>query len=247
MKESIENINPSLLEEDDRITSYLKGKMTNEEEVAFMEEVKKNPELKAKAIAMARLVKGLKEAGRKHDEEIRNILMASNEKEIKEVTKDVVKKQKSNFFSIKKASLWMSMAASLALVLWLGYGYYDYKKTTGLGDEYVNAFQTSLITRGEDASNESQIKLQKLFDNIKSDTEIEKSIHDLTLYWELSKMETYNDYTDYSNEIGWNLAIGYLKNNDKKNAKKVLSQLLLQSEPDTAIFNKAKELLNKIE
>ena len=240
MKESNENINPSLLEENDRITSYLKGKMTNEEEAAFMEEVKKNPELKAKAIAMARLVKGLKEAGRKHDEEVRNILMASNEKEIKEVTEDVVKNQKSHFFSIKKAGLWLSLAASFALVLWLGYGYYDYRKTTGLGDEYANAFQTSLITRGEDVSNETQINMQTLFDNIKSDTDIEKTIHDLTLYWELSKMESYNDYTDYSNEIGWYLAIGYLKNNDKKNALLTLEQIIQRTEENSEINSKAR-------
>ena len=35
----------------------------------------------------------------------------------------------------------------------------------------------------------------------------------------LSTMETYNDYTDFSSEIGWNLAIAYLKDNNKKDAK----------------------------
>ena len=59
-------------------------------------------------------------------------------------------------------------------------------------------------------------------------------------------METYNDYTDYSAEIGWNLAIAHLKDNDKKNARKVLEKLLETSEEGSAVNHKAKELLDKL-
>ena len=63
MDNEYNNIDEQLLKEDDRIANYLKGRMTADEEQAFMQELKSNPELKAKAIAMARLAKGLKEVG----------------------------------------------------------------------------------------------------------------------------------------------------------------------------------------
>ena len=59
-------------------------------------------------------------------------------------------------------------------------------------------------------------------------------------------METYNDYTDYSAEIGWNLAIAYLKDNDMKGAKKVLEKLIAITEQGSAINNESKKLLNKL-
>ena len=60
MKLDINNIDSRLLEEDDRIASYLKGQMSGEEEQAFLQELEENPDLKERAIIMARLVKGLK-------------------------------------------------------------------------------------------------------------------------------------------------------------------------------------------
>jgi thioredoxin-like negative regulator of GroEL len=59
-------------------------------------------------------------------------------------------------------------------------------------------------------------------------------------------METYNDYTDYSSEIGWNLAIAYLKDNNKKDASVVLEKLVAQAESGNAIHAKAIELLEKL-
>ena len=69
MKLDINNIDSRLLEEDDRIASYLKGQMSGEEEQAFLQELEENPDLKERAIIMARLVKGLKEVGTAQDKE----------------------------------------------------------------------------------------------------------------------------------------------------------------------------------
>ena len=69
MEEDINKIDNRLLEEDDRITSYLKGQMSDEEEQAFLKELEENPELKGRAIAMARMVKGLKQVGSAQDKE----------------------------------------------------------------------------------------------------------------------------------------------------------------------------------
>ena len=45
MIKDINNIDPKLLEEDDRIVAYLKGQMTVEEEQQFMKDLENNPDL----------------------------------------------------------------------------------------------------------------------------------------------------------------------------------------------------------
>ena len=83
-------------------------------------------------------------------------------------------------------------------------------------------------------------------ENIANKTDLDKTLHDLSLCWELSTQETYNDYTDFAPEIGWNLAIGYLKDNKRKQAKATLEKLIEVAPEGTAIGNKARELLNQI-
>ncbi len=247
MKESKENnIHKELLLEDEKIASYLKGKMSKEEEATFMQELKENPELRTKAIAMARLIKGLKEVRQDCDKEIKNELISSSKEDIKEIAKSTIKTKKAKVISFTKSVKWISLAASIALIMWLGYDYYDYKKTTGLGEEFAGAFETSLITRGGESTSEVEKKLKKLFDNVMSNNDLDNTIHELSLCWELSNMETYNDYTDYSNEIGWNLAIGHLKNNDKEKAKHVLKTIIGLNDEESIITKKSKELIDKI-
>jgi hypothetical protein len=154
--------------------------------------------------------------------------------------------QKSRTISIRKASTWLSIAASLVFIVWLGFEYIDYRGTTGLGEEYGNAFTSSMIARGADSHTDAEKKLESLFANVKNGNNLEDAIHELSLLWELSTMETYNDYTDYSSEIGWNLAIAYLKDNNKKDARVVLEKLAAQTESGNAINAKAIELLGKL-
>ena len=82
MEEDINKIDDRLLKEDDRITSYLKGQMSDKEEQAFLKELEENPELKGRAIAMARLVKGLKQVGSAQDKESIGSLLASSEQSV---------------------------------------------------------------------------------------------------------------------------------------------------------------------
>jgi len=106
--------------------------------------------------------------------------------------------------------------------------------------------ESGLIIRGSDTPSQAETKLEALFANVKANQNIEETIHDLSVCWEVSTMETYNDYTDYSAEIGWNLAIAYLKDNNKKDAKKVLEKLIATTEEDSAIGSKAKELFEQL-
>jgi len=260
-----DKIDPKLLEEDDRIVAYLKGQMSQQEEQEFLKLLKENPELKEKAIATARLVKGLKEVGAEQDKETQDAFLASTEENVETIAKSIIQgpdvtitddtttdeptgedNDKPNVFPLRKVAGWLSIAASVILIVWLGIGYNNYKHTTGLGDKYYEAFPSSMIDRGGDLSTDAEKKLEKLFNDVKENKNIDDAIHELSLCWELSRMDTYNDYTDYSAEIGWFLAIAHLKDNNKKEAKRTLEKLVSITEEGSIINERAKELLGKL-
>ena len=182
MDSELNNINDALLLEDERIVNYLKGRMTAEEEHAFIEELKTNPEFKSKAVAMARMVKGMKEVGKQIDEETTNSILASNQSEIEDIATDVSRgHRKGKVFSFRKAASWLSMAASVALIVWAGIGYKDYRQTTSLGEQYATTFSFDQLTRGAGEHSEAEVKLAKLFENIANKTDLDKTLHDLSL------------------------------------------------------------------
>lgn len=248
MEDKTNSIDEALLLEDEIIVRYLKGKMTTDEEEKFMQEVNSNDELKSKAVAIARMVKGMKEVGAASDKEVVDEFLAIDSDEIKTLAKNVsANNKKGKVISWRRTATWLSAAASIALLIWGGFTYNDFRRTTGLGEEYSTVFSSSQFTRGGEDNAEIENKLAKLFDNVASKKDLDNTLHELSLCWQLATQETYNDYTDYASEIGWNLAIGHLKNNDKKKAKEVLTKLIDITPEGTAIGDKARELLNKVE
>ena len=55
----------------------------------------------------------------------------------------------------------------------------------------------------------------------------------------------YNDYTNYINDIGWNLAIAHLKDGDRDDSIKTLELLITHSESDIVV-EKCKRLIEEI-
>ena len=214
-----------LYNNEDRINRYLRGEMTPEEETAFESDLQKDDTLKRQAESMARIVKGMKVLGDEHDKQLVEQMKASSEKKATPVR-------------------WLSIAASFALILTVGYHIYDYSATTGLGREYASAFPTSSIIRGEEDKDVSET-LVALFDNVANGEDLDNTIEQLEKLWTLSQSDTYNGYTTYEPYIGWNLAIAHLRNNDKKEAKKVLEQMK-SSTQRTIIYEKIEEILEKI-
>ena len=247
MENEFNNIDERLLLDDERIAKYLKGKMTADEEQLFLQELDTNAELKEKAVAMARLVKAMKEISIASDEDVVSEFLDADSDAVKTVAKDaIVTKKKGKIITWRRTVTWLSAAASVALLVWGGFSFNDYRKTTGLGEEYSTVFSSSQFIRGGEDNAELENKLAKLFDNVASKQDLDNTLHELSLCWETAIQDTYNDYTDYAPEIGWNLAIGHLKNNDKKKAKAVLSKLIDIAPEGTAISDKARELLHKI-
>lgn len=211
---------------EERINRYLHGEMTPEEESVFESDLQKDDTLKRQAESMARIVKEMKVLGDEHDKHMVEQMKASSEKKTTPVR-------------------WISIAASFALILTVGYHIYDYSTTTGLGREYASTFPASSIIRGEEKEDVSET-LTALFDNVVNGEDLDNTIEQLEKLWTLSQSDTYNGYTTYEPYIGWNLAIAHLRNNDKKEAKIVLDRIIKNEKEESAMKEKAAELRSKI-
>ena len=219
---------------DDRISLFMQGKMGDDEEIDFLEELKNNKDLRNQAIAQARLVKGMKQV----DEELKDVFRQSNEQTIRKIAKDASARKRSS-------ARWFAIAASVVVIVFIGFRSYDYYDTTSLGREYANTFPTTTIIRGE-ANTDVEVELSSLFKNVAEGKELRKTTTRLASLWDLSKQDTYNDYTDYAPYIGWNLAIGYLEDYEKAKAKDILMEMERMYPKGTVIGDKVMQILPKL-
>lgn len=246
------------IQQEERIMSFLRGKMSEAEEAEFMNDLKRDVELKARAISIARLAKGISQVGSENDKVLKEALMSCDESAIRNIAEHVIvleqhresaaiqtPKEKNRAMKFKRKYVTiLSMAASILLIIYLGFTYYSYNKTTSLGDQFAMMHETSIARGGENAKAETEIS--NLINNIYNNKDLKKSLKRLAVLWEVSTMETYNDYTELAPEIGWALATGYLKDNNKDDAKEVLDKMSKLYEEDEAMGKKVRELLEKI-
>ena len=223
---------------DDRISRYMQGMMEPEEEMSFIEELKNNEELRNQAIAQARLVKGMKQA----DEVLKETFRQADEQTIKRIAK----KASESSVNRKSSTRWLAIAASVVFIVFVGFKSYDYYDTTSLGKEYANTFPTTSIIRGV-TNSDVETELSTLFNNVAKGTDLDTTTSRLATLWELSKQDTYNDYTDYSPYIGWYLAVGYLRNYEKAMACNILAEMDTIYDNETIIGKKVRELKKTIE
>lgn len=214
---------------EDRINRYLFGEMTSDEEAVFESELQQNETLRQQAEVIAQMVKAMDVVGKEHDKEL--------------ITR--MKSSASNGTAKKSWIYRLSIAASFALILTVGYFTYDYSRIGNLGKEYASTFPVSTIVRGEEDDETAQ-KLTTLFNNVANGKDIDNTITQLKELWTLSQSDTYNSYTTYESYIGWNLAIAYLRNHDKRKAKKVLVEMMKLYPEGTAIGDKVAELIDNL-
>ena len=253
------DINELELLQEERIISFLQGKMAPDEENAFMEELNTDEDLKARAINIARLAKGVMQVGQEKDRVLREALLAVDEESIRAIAKNATEKmvmENAAYVSSKdqtkaKKTLFrreyitiLSAAASILFIVYFGYLYNNYSRTVSLGEQYATAYDTSAM-RGDEQLEVTK-ELEMLINNVYNNNELGATLKRLAVLWEVSTMDTYNDYTDYAPEIGWALATGYLKDNNRDDAIIVLEKMAKLYEEDDAMGMKVRELLEKI-
>lgn len=222
------NMEETLYHNEERIERYLHGEMMPEEEALFEEDLANDGTLRRQAEALARAVKGMETVGGNQDKLMIEKMKATNGKKLAPVW-------------------WMSIAASLVIIFTVGYHFYDRSQTIALGQQYAYVFstETESLIRGEEDEDVAN-KLNVLFDNAANGKDLKNTISQLEELWALAQSDTYNDYTTYEPYIGWNLAIAYLRNNEKKEARTVLEQMQINYPEGTAMGDKIVELLKEL-
>lgn len=202
---------------DDRIDAFVRGEMTEDEEATFKQEIKADPELRAHVLATVSLIKGIREQNSKKEKEL-----------IQQNTKN----------RVRTLVLW---ATSIAAVFAIFFGYSidkRHQELTNLVSPYYMQYDVKELSRG-DTDSTLVYHLYSLFNERNAD----KTIKELeSIYASLDTDETY--YL-YANDIAWNLALAYIKNDQIDKAIPVLEKLI-KDNPDTPIAAKAKELKNKL-
>lgn len=227
------------------IERFLCGNMDADEEARFMASLNADEQRRSKAIAMAYLVKAMKAEGSRHDRQLIQAMSSLDRSDVAQVAARAAgghKKGKLLYGFITT----LSVVAAIVIVFWGSRYYIDYRHTTRLADEYAMAFvMEPAATRGT-GDEEVARTMSRLFASVRSGKRLPVVQDRLSKLWKLSLQPTYNDYTPYSSLIGWNLAIAYLKNNDKTRAREVLTVLASHADSD-AVRAKAAELLSKLE
>lgn len=215
--------NNDILQEaiDDRIESFIRGRMTTEEEADFKEEIKADPELRKHVLATVSLIKGIRE----QDSAKEKALIQNN-------TKDIV-----------RTLLWW--ACSIAAVFAIFFGYQKDKRFNELSDivsPYYTEYCMSDYARG-DLDSATVAHLYTLFNNIQEQRNMSGIIKELEPIY--TNIEHDFKYSAYTNDIAWNLALAYIKDVQIDKAIPILVKLE-EDNPDTPIAIKAKEILNKL-
>lgn len=215
-------------EMDERIEFFLRGEMSIEEEARFREELKTNSELREHAHAISALLKGIQAEGTQHDQEI-----------ISEVTTN---KHPNN---IRRIALWIASAAAV-LGLYFGYSYHAENVRLAQVNEkltpYYVHYDIDALSRGETDS-VAIAHLYTLFNRIPE----EKDVSDIKAELEpiYQSLDSDITYYSYANDVMWNLALVYMKDNETAKARELLKRLIADN-PEMPISIKAKALLKDI-
>lgn len=232
-----------MLDRDERISRYLKGLMSIQEETKFLADMESDEQLKQDAITQARLVKGMAQVDYELIQELKNTPEASIRFSPRPYDVPAASLPPRSIF--RNPITWLYAAASVVVLIFAGYKGYDYYDTTRLGMKYATAFPMETLVRGDIDSNVDK-ELQTLFENVIKRKDLTATTKRLSELWERSNQETYNDYTDYAAYIGWYLAIGYLEDYEKDKALCVLHTMLEDDNVSLSIKDQINELLKRL-
>lgn len=221
-------MNETIYNNEERIDRYLHGEMTRKEELLFEEDLSKDDNLRQQAETIARMAKSMKVVGSEQD-------------------RTFIEQMKDSVGTKLAPVWWLSIAASILIIFTIGYHFYDRYQTVSLGRQYAYVFstETESLIRGEENEDVAN-QLTVLFDNAANGKDLDNTIKQLEELWKLSQSDVYNEYTNYAPIIGWNLAIAYLQNNDKTEAKFILKEMAELYNANTAISEKIEDLLINI-
>lgn len=215
---------------DERIESFLRGTMNADEEAAFKQEIKSNPELRSRAMEMTALAKGL---------------YASESNKESSLKKSIVNDKSTAKETRTRAHTflwWVCSAAAVCVIFFSVFKAQRYRTLEETISPYYTQYDISDISRG-DTDSVTATHLYSLFEQIQTQQNVTNVIKELEpIYASLDSDYTYHPY---ANDIAWNLSLAYVKDDQIDKAIPVLEKLK-EENPDTPIYLKADELLKKL-
>lgn len=207
---------------DERIDAFIRSMMTEEEEAAFKQEIKAAPELRNHVMSTLALIKGIREQ--------------ESEKEKALFTPKATDRTRTL----------LKWACSIAAVFAIFFAYQKdqrYNELSSIVSPYYAEYSMNDISRG-DADSATVAHLYTIFNNIKEQRNVSSIIAELEpIYNSLDSDFTYNAY---ANDIAWNLALAYIKDDQIDKAISILDKLE-KDNPDTPIAAKASELKKQLQ
>lgn len=207
----LDNISKSI-EQDELIERFIRNQMSQEEEKAFLEEVKNDAELKERAFVTALMAKGMK---KKRQEEEQAFISQLDEA----IT--------ANAHRAKNVAIKHIISVAAALLIYMGFG--GYLRFTENNYQERNKFVSANISFSEISSDrgEGSITFQGHLDSISS--AIKKSRDMTQIILELQdmydKQKTDIECAQNSSTITWYLAMAYIKDDQKEEAANLLLTL----------------------
>lgn len=206
---------------DDRINAFIRGMMTSEEESVFKQEIQSDTELRAQVLATVSLIKGIRTQDAKKEQEL-----------IRNNTKDKL-----------RTLVWW--ATSIAAVFAIFFSYQKdrrFDELSSIVSPYYTEYSINDYARG-DIDSTKVANLYILFNNIQKQRNVSSIIAELEpIYTSLDHDFT---HSTYANDIAWNLALAYIKDDQIERAITVLEKIK-KDNPETPIAAKAQEILKKL-
>lgn len=216
--------NNDILQEaiDARIDAFIRGEMNPEEETSFKQDILANPKLRAHVRATVALIRGI----RNQDAQVEKTIIAK--------------------YDNRRVRSLLQWACSIAAVVAIFFSYSKDKRYSELSNiisPYYTEYNMSDISRG-DTDSAKVAHLYTLFSKIKEQRNVSIIVTELEpIYYSLESDFTYNAY---ANDIAWNLALAYVKDDQVDKAIYVLDKLE-KDNPDTPVAVKARELKKKLQ
>lgn len=193
----------------ERIERYLREQMSPEENDAFLNDLRNDKDLREEAQMMALMIKEMKE------EQARQ-----NEKLIENVLAEEEQAKKGKIISMVRWSL--SIAAMFILIFGATLLWNRHSDTDALFIEYYSPYTLQGESRGGDSDVEKELSV--LFNQVGTEKDVSPIIEKLQKIHD--SIDSEYDYSLFSDDIAWYLALAYLKDDKPEKAKELLKPLV---------------------
>ena len=247
-------------EYDELINRYLNGEMNESEKSEFLTSLEKDVAFRERAQMLGIIAKEIQQIN--SENVVKSAIEQSNEVDFAQKVKQLRNKKhagddakgdcaEDGTCSITTPTIgkkrisrrwYYSMAAGILAIIGL-FTIYQKFSSPNLVD-FANKQDIYMITYSRTAEDSLMVvDLNSSFEVIKNGKDVHVAVNKLT-----ELLANANDNPTIANhriEIVWNLAVAYLKLDDKENATKSLEEIVSSAE-DTPLANKAKQLINEI-